>query len=228
MTLFKIFTLAILVFMTASCQVSMQKQYPKPQDNTFTSIPKQSLKKEGFWLSLETGQVIELLANGDLILNRFGSLEPESYTGDKFKAELDVQNQLVITLSDNASLKFQRPANIDSNQLSGQWFLYTNDGDYENSQLLSYQADGYQFESVELFHDDQSYSQYSEFLPYRFSNGFVFEDYFVDGQSYWYFLVESTSEFKTYIDEDGSIWTEEKYTDQPHVIVPPGYFNESF
>jgi len=213
-----------------SCQVTY-KRAPITVSVTKPIFPKaiepvQEASLDGFWVSKQTGQVVEVLENGSVILNRFSATSTQ--TIDKQDVQMDlVGSKLYLSYLDNVT-KFQRPANIQASQLSGQWFVYTNESGYESSRILTYDELGYNYEIVELFHDDQSYSQYSQYYPYHFSEGFVFEDYFDETESYWYFLAQANEFEMTYVDEDGSSWVEEKYTDQPHVNIPDYYFDESF
>ncbi|MCJ8312535.1 MAG: hypothetical protein HRU38_09880 [Saccharospirillaceae bacterium] len=229
----RIFISLNLLLLISSCQIT----YKRPPFSIIVvkpikpivhkkEIPIKEIKPEGFWLSKQTGQVIELLENGNVILNRF------SNTSTKILEQSDIQvdyvrNTLTLTHLGDA-VEFQRPANILGNQLTGKWFVYINENGYESSRILTYEEHGYYYESVELFHDDHSYSQYSQYYPYRFTKGFVFEDNFDETKSFWYFLLDASYSEMTYIDENGSSWVEQKYTNQPHVNIPEYYSDESF
>ena len=228
--------IVIFVFLT-SCQVMVrQPSFAVSLSAPFTSnVRAQEQEQEeientnfvGFGVSKKTGQVIEVTSNGDIILNRFGTSSPIIF--EKNKVEIASESQEIIKLILNGTIvKFQKPAQINPQDLTGKWFAYTNEDGYERSRIISYEDDGYYYESIELFHYDQSYSQYSQFYPYRFTKGFVFEDYFDETESYWYFLVEANGSKMTYVDEDGTSWVEEKYTGQPHLEIPTYYFDESF
>ena len=52
--------------------------------------------------------------------------------------------------------------------------------------------------------------------------------FYKDLKGFLYFLLDDTYSEMTYIDENGSSWVEQKYTNQPHVNIPEYYSDESF
>jgi len=225
--LFLVLGACLLMF---SCQITY-KRPPFSVTGPHPIIPKkieptEKVVLQGYWVSKQSGQVIELLANGNVILNRFSSASTEVIEPQEFKIK-SLGEKLMLSYSQEY-LEFQRPANIQPQQLPGKWFVYINENGYESSRIITYDRRGYNYEIVELFHDDQRYSQYSQYYPYHFSKGFVFEDYFDVTESYWYFLLDVSDDKMSYVDETGLSWIQEKYITQPHVIIPKYYLDESF
>jgi len=221
--------LLLFSFLSVSCQVTYKKAPFAVSLAAPSKVeePKKVENHSGYWVSKENGQVIEVMGNGGVILNRFGTMVPEIIEADEAKINFIHDTKIRLVSKDEVN-DYHKALSISVNELTGKWFAYKNEGSYESSHFLTYEVDGYHIDKIELFHDDDSYSQYSQFNEYRFSQGFVFEEYHEESESYWYFLIESTDEHMTYIDEDGTIWREEKYVGQEHVNIPRHYFNESF
>jgi|GEM_PF-5793352 len=129
----------------------------------------------------------------------------------------------ILTLSGSDGVRsFAIQTDLTIEQLEGVWFEYTKSRTSEISTIISRRATDYDFETVELYHDEQEfYSTGKDDLGAEYS---LIENTIINENSdYFYFVLSRSNTAIQFVDSYGEIFLEQNYSGQKLLEIPQSY-----
>ena len=133
-------------------------------------------------------------------------------------------NKGVLTLKGPDGVKsFGILTDLTIEKLQGVWFESTKTDTGETSTKITRRASDYDFETVELYHDEKTYYSTRKDdlgVGYKLIDSAIIHD---DNSDYFYFVQSYTSNAVQYVDSYGDTFTEKKFSGEKLLEIPKNY-----
>lgn len=225
---------------------------PKTQESSSqSSSPQEKHSLKGYWVN-KRGKAIAEITNNKAIITLLNDDE-DVYTLNYVKIsdhifELTGERvshspKMIVNWEKNyfyiknltkkgQKITFKPAPNLTDDEVNGTWYTYEKDGYFESSVIVHQRDTSYDYDSLEIDHDEEVYGTYIDLdMKSIFTNGFMYKDPATDDQEEYIYYITSHSKDKktlTFTDSTGYQWKQVRMPNAKHIAIPEGYKKEEF